>query len=410
MVEESYKKSGNSYSGNSYVIALIFMVSLFFLFGFVTVMNDILIPHLKGLFDLSNVEAMLVQFCFFGAYFIMSLPAGWLLSKIGYKRGIVLSLSVVGAGLLLFVPAASLISYPFFLFALFIIGSGITVLQVAANPYLSLLGPIESGSTRINLAGGFNSLAATIGPMIGAYFIFIDPTSSSAAKAAATQIPYLGLAVFVFILAIIFSIIKLPQVLDKTGDQVHGNIWRFLHLKLGALAIFFYVGAEVAVGSLLIGYMSLPENGSLDASTAAKYVSYYWGSAMVGRFFGFIFLSKIKTSLTLSVAAGFGLLFTTIALFISGPQSIWCIVLLGLCHSVMWPCIFPLSIEGLGKFTSLGSAMLVMMVVGGALIPVLQGYIIDIKSYKASFIIELVCYGYILFFGIKGYKNKVAPL
>ncbi|TAE62182.1 MAG: glucose/galactose MFS transporter [Bacteroidetes bacterium] len=400
---DSSNKNVNSSKNN--LIPLIFMVSLYFLFGFVTVMNDILIPHLKSLFDLSHAQSMMVQFCFFGAYFLMSLPAGWLLQKIGFQKGIVWSLVLVGIGLLMFIPASMVISYSFFLFALFVIGSGITVLQVAANPYLSLLGSNEGATTRINLAGGFNSLATTFGPIIGGYLIFINADASNLEKAAATRLPYLYLGAFVFILSVVFYFIKLPNVIQEKESQKEGSIWQFPQLKKGALAIFLYVGAEVAIGSLLIGFMSLPENGSLDAVTATKYVSFYWGSSLLGRFGGFLFLSKVSSRTTLLFASILALVCVSVAIVSNGELAVYVIVLLGLCHSVMWPCIFPMSIQGMRAFTGLGSSILIMMVVGGAILPLLQGYLIDSWGYKKSFCIEVLCYLYLLYFAMQN-KDK----
>jgi MFS transporter, FHS family, L-fucose permease len=422
-------------SSSNYSLPLALMVSLFFLFGFTTVLNDILIPHLKGLFSLTQTEAMLVQFCFFGAYFIMSLPAGWIINKVGYKRGLVLALAIVAFGMLLFIPASMVVSYPFFLFALFVVGSGITVLQVAANPYISVLGKPETASSRLNLAGGFNSLATTIGPLIGAAFIFIDDTASNEAKAESVRGPYMGLAIFVLLLAVFFSIVKLPELIPTNSNsksEKGRGAWGYRHLVFGAGAIFFYVGAEVAIGSILIDYLKSEQMGALDRSLAANFVSYYWGGAMIGRFIGFGVLQKIRAEKGLAFVSicaivliilsmtGFALSnWVTLpavnisnlasikeAVTVTVPIAAIFIVLVGLCNAIMWPAIFPLSIAGLGKDTSQGSGILVMMVVGGAIIPVIQGLIVDIThNYPASFLIVLLCYAYILFFALTGHKN-----
>lgn len=394
----------------NFTIPLMLMISLFFMFGFITVLNDILIPHLKGLFKLTNVQAMLVQFCFFGAYFIMSIPAGWIIGKIGYKKGLMLALTIVATGLLLFVPASMFIYYPFFLFALFVVGSGITVLQVAANPYIGALGSPETASTRLNLAGGFNSLATTIGPIIGSALIFIDSSASDVAKAEAVRIPYVGLAIFAFLIALAINFSKLPELagLGKSSEDSSSDgkgAWGYQHLVLGAIAIFFYVGAEVAIGSILIDYLSQPFMGSLKHDEAAKYVSLYWGGAMVGRFIGFVVLQKIRAEKGLVFVSLAAMLLITIGMTVSGVVGMWAIVAVGLFNSVMWPCIFPLSLNGLGKYTSQGSGILVMMVVGGALVPLLQGFLADVIGYQFSFVIVLFCYAYLLFFGLKGHKN-----
>ncbi|MCS7004787.1 MAG: sugar MFS transporter [Cytophagales bacterium] len=391
---------------SSHTIALISVVSLFFLFGFVTALNDVLIPHLKGIFQLSVMQSMLVQFCFFGAYFLMSIPAGWVLVRIGNQNGIVFALTIVGIGLLLFIPASKIVSYEMFLLALFIVASGITMLQVAANPYLSLLGPIETATARINLAGGLNSLATTLAPWVGAQLILIESNASPEVKAAATHVPYIGLSVFVLCLAILFGRIRLPiVVVSATELSSFFVLLKFPKLLQGALAIFAYVGAEVAIGSLLIGYLALPENGALSSQEAAIYVSYYWGTMMIGRWIGFLFLSKIssKTMLVGAVLGAFCAI--SVALMFQGTISVWALVTLGLFHAVMWPCIFPISIQGLENYTNQGAALLIMMVVGGALIPLLQGWIIDHYGYRYSFLIEMCCYAWIGWFALSPQKN-----
>src|ERR1700731_323988 len=238
----------------NYTVPLTLMVSLYFGIGFITALNDILVPHFKDLFHLTNVTALLVQFCFFGAYFVMSLPSGWIVGRIGYKRGIVVALSVMGLGLLLFLPASVIIFYPLFLFALFVVGSGLALLQVAINPYLGALGPPETAASRINLAGFFNSTATTIAPKLGAVFIFIAAGATTVQLARSVRTPYLLLAVCAFAMATLVAFVHLPDVLERGDDNSssEGSACRFNHLRLGALAIFFYVGAEVAIGSILI--------------------------------------------------------------------------------------------------------------------------------------------------------------
>jgi FHS family L-fucose permease-like MFS transporter len=389
----------------NYTVPLVAMVSLFFLFGFVTSMNDILIPHMKALFDLQNWQAMLVQFCFFGAYFLMATPAGWILAQTGNQKGIILSLGIVAVGLLGFIPASMLISYPLFLLSLFVIGSGITILQVAANPYLSMLGNIDTAATRINLAGGLNSLATTTAPIVAAYFIFIDENASVIEKADATRIPYVGVALFVIVLAFVFSRINLPEVIEKTTERVRFvELFQFPTLLKGAGAIFAYVGAEVAIGSILIGYLSLPENGSFSEKEAATFVSYYWGSMMVGRLAGFVLLSQVRNDLMLRATTTLAIIALAVAFFTHGIISVGALVALGLFHSVMWSCIFPISIQGLGKYTHAGSGLLIMMIVGGAIIPVLQGFLIDNVGYKISFMTEFICYAWILWLAISAKK------
>jgi MFS transporter, FHS family, L-fucose permease len=397
-------------AGNSYTVPLTLMISLYFGIGFITALNDILIPHFKDLFHLKNVAALLVQFCFFGAYFVMSVPSGWIVSRVGYKSGIVAALSLMGLGLLLFLPASLIIFYPLFLFALFVVGSGMALLQVAINPYVGALGRPETASSRLNLAGGFNSLATTIAPKIGAAFIFIAAGASAAQLAHSVRLPYVILAGCAFAMAIVTGFVDLPDVIEKTAARSasDGSAWQFRHLRLGAVAIFFYVGAEVAIGSIMITYLGQRSMGSLTHSEAARYVSLYWGGAMIGRFIGFVALRKIKAQSALAFASAAALLLVGTSIFSQGHIALWAIVACGLFNSVMWPCIFPLSVSGLGKFTSQGSGILITMVVGGAIIPLVQGFLADAFGYQRSFVIVLMCYAYILFFALKGHRNLSA--
>ena len=391
-----------------YTIPLILMVSLYFGIGFITSLNDILVQHFKDLFSLSNKGALLVQFCFFTAYFVMSVPSGWIISRIGYKKGIVLSLAVMGLGLLLFLPASVIIFYPLFLFALFVVGSGLALLQVAINPYLGALGPPETAASRINLAGFFNSSATTIAPKLGAVFIFIAAGATTVQLARSVRTPYLILAICAFAMAALVAFVHLPDVIERTDDKSassDGSAWRFSHLRLGALAIFFYVGAEVAIGSILISFLGQPSMGSLSHNDAATYVSYYWGGAGIGRLIGFFALQRIRAQRALAFVSLIATVLVVTTLVAHGHIAMWAIVSCGLFNSIMWPCIFPLSIEGLGRFTSQGSGILVTMVVGGAVIPEVQGFLADKFGYQPSFVIVLLCYLYILFFALRGHRN-----
>ena len=247
--EKSATAKGMNYRG-----ALALLTSLFFMWGFLTCMNDILIPHLKGLFNLTITQAMLVQFTFFGAYFLMSLPAGWIIGKIGYKMGIVSGLTIAGIGAAMFFPAAAFLSYGFFLLALFVLASGIVVLQVAANPYVAELGTPETASSRLNLTQGFNSLGTTVAPIFGAWLILDNSATSTVEKAEAVQMPYVGLALALVLIAVVFAFVKLPKIQDTEEEKTEGSAWKFRHLILGAIGIFTYVGAEVAIGSVLVMY------------------------------------------------------------------------------------------------------------------------------------------------------------
>lgn len=430
---------------NIYLVPLILMVSLFFMIGFITVLNDVLIPSLKGLFELSRAQAMLIQFCFFIAYGLMSIPAGRLIQRLGYKNGLSVSLAIMAIGLFLFVPAANAISYGFFLFALFVVATGLTVLQVTINPYIIALGPEETGASRLNLGGTLNSTATFIGPIIGAAYILPHGITDPVQKAAAVQGPYVVLALVTVAIAAVLYFLHLPKLAVEASSEHEGkeSLFKFKHLLFGAGGIFFYVGAEVAIGSVLILYFvedNLIALGAGASSTltpekaAAALVAYYWASAMIGRLIGSILGQKIAAEKMLKFVAIVAIVLVSVAISgvllstwmdmqvmvlnldpfsvsfepVSFPVSLFLLVLVGLFNSVMWPCIFPLSIRGLGANTSRGSGLLVSMVAGGALIPLLQGVISDIPAigFQYSFIVVLLCYVYILFFATKGYKAR----
>jgi FHS family L-fucose permease-like MFS transporter len=387
---------------------MVLMVALYFSIGFITALNDILVPHFKDLFHLTNVLALLVQFCFFGAYFVMSIPSGMIVGRIGYKSGIIAALATMAAGLFLFVPASIVISYPLFLFALFVVGSGLALLQVAINPYVGALGKPETAATRISICGFFNSFATNRAPKIGAALIFVAAGASTAELAHSVRMPYVVIGCFTLFLALVTSFVRLPDVLEKAADTAasEGSAWQYTHLRLAALAIFTYVGAEVAIGSILINFLGQPSMGGLSHVAAATYVSYYWGAAMIGRLIGSFALPYVRTerALTAVAVAAFILVATTI--LGHGAIAMWAIVSCGLFNSIMWPCIFPLGVKGLGAVTSQGSGILVMMVVGGAVIPVLQGLLADKFGYQPSFAIVLVCYAYLIYFGVSGYRIR----
>ncbi len=406
-------------SAGSFTVPMILMVSLYFGIGFITALNDILVPHFKDLFHLTNVLALLVQFCFFGAYFVMSLPSGWIVWLIGYKAGIMAALATMGCGLLLFVPASIVISYPLFLFALFVVGSGLALLQVAINPYVGALGAPETAASRLNLCGFFNSGATTIAPYVGPLFIFMAAGATTAQLARSVRMPYVLIACFTFALVLVTRFVPLPVLIEKVSVETKagGSAWQFMHLRLGAVAIFCYVGAEVAIGSLIINFLGQPSMGAMSHSEAARYVSLYWGGAMVGRFVGAIALQVIRAQRALAAVAVVAFLLVGYAIvghgpliaipwLGHGPLAMWAVVSCGLFNSVMWPCIFPLSVRGLGKFTSEGSGILVMMVVGGAIIPVVQGALADRFGYQHSFSIVLACYAYLIYFGLSGYRVR----
>lgn len=412
----------NSNSGQqpSYLPALVVLTSLFFMWGFITSLNDILIPHLKAIFTLSYVQAMLIQFSFFGAYFVMSVPSGYLVEKLGYRRGIIIGLSTAGVACLGFYPAASMQSYPLFLAALFVLASGITLLQVAANPYVTILGPSQTAASRLNLTQAFNSLGTTVGPFLGSMFILTAAVSAGSAVDTAKEIqtvqgPYLVLAGLLFLIAIVFSQFKLPVVkgTDATtaGADDHNvpSVWKHSHLVLGAVAIFTYVGAEVAIGSLLVNFMSQPEVGGLSEKTAGSYLSLYWGGAMVGRFIGAVVLRKMKPGYVLAFNAACAIALLLIAMSLAGKVAMWAVLAIGLFNSIMFPTIFTLGVARLGRHTGEGSGVLCMAIVGGAIVPVIQGYFADTIGLLSSFFVPAICYAYIVFYGLKGHVVRSLP-
>ncbi|NRA83693.1 MAG: sugar MFS transporter [Gammaproteobacteria bacterium] len=393
--------------------ALVSLTSLFFMWGFITCLNDILIPHLKSVFSLNYTQAMLIQFCFFGAYFIVSLPAGKLVKNVGYKKGIVTGLVIASIGCALFYPAAAMQQYEVFLAALFVLASGITLLQVAANPYVTALGSSETAASRLNMTQAFNSLGTTIAPYFGALLILSAVAtdvgnmteSHKLAEAQAVQMPYLMLAIALLVLAAIFSAIKLPTIdaIESTdAEPVSGSAWDHSHLVLGAVAIFVYVGAEVSIGSFLINFLGEENIAGLAESDAAKYIGWYWGGAMVGRFIGSVVMQKVPAGKVLGFNALAAVALLTIAILADGALAMWAILLVGLCNSIMFPTIFSLGVSGLGAHTSQGSGILCLAIVGGALIPLLQGVLADTLGVQLAFVLPVICYVYIAYYGVKG--------
>ncbi|OUL56583.1 sugar MFS transporter [Pseudoalteromonas ulvae] len=392
----------------NYTFALTSLTTLFFMWGFITCLNDILIPHLKGVFDLSYSQAMLVQFCFFGAYFLVSVPSGYLIKRVGYQKGIVLGLVIAAIGCALFYPAAAVFSYPVFLFALFVLASGVTLLQVSANPYVSNLGPAKTASARLNLTQAFNSLGTTVAPFFGALLI-LDQASqalSSAQSADVVKLPYLLLASALLVLAAIFAWLKLPDLQQQTDPDpvsvTDSTVWQHRHLVLGVAAIFLYVGAEVAIGSFLVSFLSLETIAGLSEHQAAHYIAYYWGGAMVGRFIGAGLLHKIDAGKMLAFNAIMAVALLAVTLLASGALAMWAILLVGLCNSIMFPTIFSLAINQLKQHTSQGSGLLCLAIVGGAIVPLLQGVLADQFGVQLSFALPIICYLYIAYYGVFG--------
>lgn len=414
-------------------LALSVLSVIFFMWGFLTCLNDILIPHLKAVFSLSYAQSALIQFTFFGAYFIVSLPAGKVVSKIGYKLSISLGLFVAALGALLFLPAAQMASYPFFLGALFVLASGITVLQVAANPYVSLLGSEKTAPSRLNLAQALNSLGTTVAPYFGSFLILTSAVLSmdqiaslsldeqnayKLQQAQTVQGPYLFLAGVLILLSIFIFLFKLPQFKShdsKTQAEVKSQkvsvkeVLSHPHVAMGVLALFLYVGAEVAIGSFLINFLAEAHIGNLSESAAANYIVYYWGGAMVGRFIGSALMQKIDPSRLLGVFALVAALLTAVAIGTEGSFAMWSILAVGLFNSIMFPTIFSLGIRGLGPLTEKASSLLIMAIVGGALIPLAHGVLADHWGLQLAFVLPFACYLFIAYYGFKGSTPRPRP-
>jgi FHS family L-fucose permease-like MFS transporter len=429
----------------SYRSSFILLTILFFLWGFITVLVDSLIPRLRELFTLSYFQAGLVQFAFFGAYFLLSIPASYILSKIGYKKGIILGLLTMAFGCLLFYPAASFREFGIFMLAYFILAGGMTILQVAANPFVAVLGSEDGASSRLNLSQAFNSLGTAIAPAVGALFILSDAIKSEdeiaaltetakesylASEAAAVQTPFLGLALFIGLIAIIFLFAKLPKMMSETSTGTYAEAFKNKNLMLGVLGIFFYVGAEVAIGSYLVNYfldMNLVEvikqnsfmksiaEGILNSgltendnkAVVGVFVTFYWSGAMIGRFVGSYLTKIMRPGKVLGIFASIAITLIIISISTTGLVSMWSILAVGLFNSIMFPTIFTLAIDGIGHLKPKGSGLLCTAIVGGALVPPLYGYLTDQIGFKMAFIFIIICYSYILWYGYKNSKKAV---
>src|SRR5882724_921000 len=404
----------------NYSRPLAIVTTLFFVWGFLTCLNDILVPHLKSIFDLSYAQVMLVQFAFFSAYFLFSFPWSRIVNSIGYQRTMVVGLLTMACGAFLFVPAASAVSYLLFLTALLILAAGITGLQVSANPYVDLLGKPETASSRLDLTQAFNSLGTTIAPKLGGLLILsaaplaieeIRALSPQALhlyrvnEAASVKMPYIVIGVTLLLLAVMIALSKLPTIAHaeyRPGAKVRDSVWKHPNLILGALGIFAYVGAEVSIGSFLVNYFGLPEIAGFSAKTAAGFVSFYWGGAMVGRFLGAAVLRRIRTGHLLALCAICTSALVVISMLSTGHIAMWTILAVGFFNSIMFPSIFSLGVAELGPLTGNGSGILNMAIVGGAIIPLIQGVIADHIGIHHAFFIPVICYVYILYYALSG--------
>ena len=406
----------------SYLAPLVALTSLFFMWGLITSLNDILIPHLKAAFTLNYTEATLIQLAFFGAYFVMSMPSGWLVERIGYKRGIIVGLLVAAVGCVAFYPAAAKAAYPLFLGALFVLASGITLLQVAANPYVTILGPQRTASSRLTLTQAFNSLGTTIGPYVGATLILAAPGADAARGAIATpageaalvQTPYLALAAVLFVIAMLFAVLRLPAVgasetASASNDSARETpVWSNRHLVLGVVAIFVYVGGEVAIGSLLVNFMMDPTVGGLPQQAAGQHLSYYWGGAMVGRLIGSVLLFVVKERAPW-LLAGFAAVATCLCLAVSqleGATSAYLALSIGLFNSIMFPVIFTATLERSTAAPAATSGLLCLAIVGGAILPYVFGLIADAAGLHAAYFLPAVAYALIVVFAVASFSAK----
>ena len=404
----------------NYSRPLAIVTTLFFMWGFLTCLNDILVPHLKSIFELNYAQAMLVQFAFFSGYFLFSVPWSKVVNTIGYKTTMVVGLLTMACGAFLFLPAATAASYPLFLTALLVLAAGITGLQVSANPYVDLLGKPETASSRLDLTQAFNSLGTTIAPKVGGLLILgaaplalaqlqqLTPQALHlyrVQEASSVKMPYTVIGIALLLLAVLIGFSRLPKVEEATtrsGQKTNDSIWKHRHLLLGALGIFAYVGAEVSIGSFLVNYFGLPQIAGLAPRVAAGYVSFYWGGAMVGRFIGAPLLQRFKPGYLLAIFAIAAGTLVTASMVLNGHVAMWTIISVGFFNSIMFPTIFSLGEAELGPLSGTGSGLLNMAIVGGAIIPVIQGVIADTVGLHHAFVLPVVCYLYILYYALVG--------
>ena len=437
----------SSQTGRSLRGAFVAVTSLFFMWGFITVLVDALIPRLKEVFELTFLQAGLVQFAWFAAYGLLSIPGGNLIARMGYQRGILVGLATAGLGCLLFYPAAATRMYPLFLLALFVVAGGITILQVAANPYISVLGPEESASARLNLAQAFNSFGTTLAPVVAASFLLGDQILSSeairalseadrlayyASEASAVQVPFVVLALAFFALAGVVGVITLPKILggDSQTTTTYGQVLQNKKLLFGALGIFVYVGAEVALGSYMVNYgLSLDiveevktsrllggmagiaafikgmDVSGLDAKgILGALLTFYWGGAMLGRFAGSALMQRIRPFKLLAGAAFMALGLIGLSMLSQGVAALLLVLAVGFFNSIMFPTIFTLAIEDLGEGKPQGSGVLCTAIVGGAFIPPAMGAIVDSAGFGVAFVLPMACYLYIAW-----YAGRLVP-
>ena len=391
----------------NYTSALVSLAILYFMMGFITCLNDTLVPYFKEGFTLTYTQSSLVQFYFFLTYGVMSIPAGRIVERVGYKKGMVLGFSIAALGATLFFPAALMHQYYLFLAALFVVAIGIVLLQVAANPYITVLGPPRTASSRLTLIQGVGSIGTTVAPLFGASFI-LSSLQETDASSDAVKYPYLGIATLLLVIAFFVSRLNLPTIKAETRTEAPSSegkgIFAFRNLRLGVWAIFCYVGAEVSIGTFLTNYIA--DSLTITEEQANNYVAFYWGSMLVGRLLGSLVLKTVRPQAVLSASAIAAILLIILSVSSAGNLAVWSMIAVGLCNSIMFATIFSLSVEGLGKYTTKASGLLSTAIVGGAIVSFLQGFLIDHYTWFISFMLPLVCYLYILFYGVNGYRRR----
>lgn len=404
--------------------ALVLLASLFFMWGFITVINNTLLPHLRSVFDLNYTQTTLIESVWFIAYFVASIPSAKLIEKIGYQRSLVIGLLVMAAGSLGMMLAAALPSYGVTLVMLFVIASGITLLQVAANPYVAVVGKPETASSRLNLVQAMNSAGTMLAPLFGAYLILgrtKGGTSASGtilteaerlADAQSVILPYGIVAATLVILALVIARFPLPAMGAATQrlapeERSRLSLWKHRNLVFGVPAIFIYLIAEIGVANLFVNFVSQPDIANLTNEQAGTYLTLLWGGMMVGRFAGSALMQKIDAALILAVFSVGAFIVMLVTVFTTGPAAMWALILVGLFHSIMFPTIFTLAIKGLGPLTEEGSGLLIMAIAGGALV-VVQGWLADAYGLQASFLLTAACELYILFYALWGSRTTGA--
>jgi len=403
----------------SYRPALSLLASLFFMWGFITVINNTLLPHLRSVFDLDYTQTTLIESVWFIAYFVASIPAAKLIARVGYQRALVIGLGIMAAGTFGMVLASREVSYAITLTALFVIASGITLLQVAANPYVAVVGPAESAPARLNLVQAFNSLGTTLAPLFGGYLILGRSTSGNAAAgtvltqaerladAQSVQLPYLIVAAVLIGLAVVIARFPLPAIggaasaAPAKAGRAGGSLWRHRNLVFGVPAIFIYLIAEIGVSNLFISFVSQPEIGDLTHTQAARYLFLLWGGMMIGRFVGSYLMQSRPAEAVLAGAAIGACAVMLVAAFATGSLALWALISVGLFHAIMFPTIFTLGIRGLGPLTEKGAGLLIMAIAGGSLV-VVQGWAADRFGLQHSFLITAACELYVLFYAAWG--------